>query len=62
MSRPPRANDRPPGGKATLFCTDCDHASGIDGDWIRRETSREVLVCPECGAEVIAQPNLEMTA
>ena len=35
--------------KSTLFCWECEHASPIDGDWIRRSSGDSVTyVCPRC--------------
>lgn len=56
----------PPGGstrrKATLFCAECGHESGHDGDWIDRQGRGETLVCPDCGTVVLAQPDFELPA
>lgn len=58
MNRRPHGSPR----KATLFCGTCDHRSAVDGDWIRRRGLGEVLVCPECGAVVVDQPDVRLVA
>jgi transcription elongation factor Elf1 len=58
--------EAPPGGesrrKTTLFCAECGHESGHDGDWIDWQSDGETLVCPDCGAVVVTQPDFELTA
>ena len=54
MSRPQRPTDGPSRPKGTLFCPTCSHESGLDGDWMAVEGG--TLVCPDCGAVVVAQP------
>lgn len=45
--------------KSELFCQRCDHASPIDGDWIRDDSAAgHRLLCPRCGHAVVAQPAL----
>ncbi|AGB39086.1 hypothetical protein [Natronococcus occultus] len=52
-------HDAREGLKATLYCWGCDHASPVDGDWIRRPRGSEVAyVCPDCGT-VIARRRRE---
>lgn len=45
--------ERQPLHKATLFCTQCDHTSRINGDWII-EVHDDYLdyECPECGTTI----------
>jgi predicted RNA-binding Zn-ribbon protein involved in translation (DUF1610 family) len=39
-----------PSRKATLYCTNCDHASRINGDWLIQVRPDSVdYECPECG-------------
>ncbi|ELY55070.1 hypothetical protein C492_16001, partial [Natronococcus jeotgali DSM 18795] len=41
------------GRKATLYCWGCDHASSVDGDWVRKPRGTEVAyVCPGCGTVI----------
>lgn len=43
--------------KSTLFCWECEHASPIDGDWIRRASDGSVTyVCPRCGTAIDERP------
>jgi hypothetical protein len=35
--------------KSTLYCWECDHASPVDGDWIRNSRDGALsYVCPVC--------------
>jgi predicted RNA-binding Zn-ribbon protein involved in translation (DUF1610 family) len=39
--------------KATLFCPECGHRSGPDGDWRRTRCGRSVhYFCPDCHTEI----------
>ncbi len=43
--------------KGTLFCPECGHQSGYDGDWRVVETlSEHKYRCPECRTEIAARP------
>jgi ribosomal protein S27AE len=45
--------------KSELFCQRCDHASPVDGDWIRDDAAAGLrLLCPRCGNAVVTQPDL----
>lgn len=45
------------GRKATLYCWGCDHASSVDGDWVRKPRGTEVAyVCPGCGTVIAERP------
>jgi len=45
--------------KTVLFCPTCEHASPIDGDWIRDDSvQRDRLLCPRCGTDIVDQPQL----
>jgi len=42
-----------PRPKTVLFCPDCGHESGVDGDWIVDEKpARTVLICPTCASTI----------
>jgi predicted RNA-binding Zn-ribbon protein involved in translation (DUF1610 family) len=42
-----------PSRKATLYCTSCDHASRINGDWIIHVRANCLdYECPECGTTI----------
>ena len=46
-------SERQPPHKATLYCTDCGHASRINGDWIIEvHADRLDYECPECGTTI----------
>lgn len=62
MSRSATPFGGPPRRKATLFCAECGHESGHDGDWIDWEGRGETLVCPDCGTVVVAQPSFGVPA
>ena len=48
---------RPP-HEATLYCTDCDHASRINGNWIIEVHADYVgYECPECGTTIDSRRN-----
>lgn len=51
-------DERPtPQRKSTLFCWDCDHASPVDDDWVRRRQNRHVEYrCPDCDTTVAKRP------
>ena len=43
--------------KSTIFCWECDHASPVDGDWIRRTRDRHVEYdCPVCETTLAKRP------
>ncbi|WP_255152025.1 TFIIB-type zinc ribbon-containing protein [Halorarius halobius] len=43
--------------KAVLFCPDCGHRSGVDGDWtVSRRHGAAEFVCPVCGAVIERRP------
>lgn len=45
--------ERQPSHKATLYCTNCNHASRINGDWlIDVHTDHLDYECPECGTRI----------
>lgn len=48
-----------PRRKAVLFCRECGHESGVDGDWtvtIDVDAGVRRLQCPECTTELAARP------
>lgn len=46
-------SERQPSHKATLYCTNCNHSSRINGDWIIEvHTNRLDYECPECGTTI----------
>jgi predicted RNA-binding Zn-ribbon protein involved in translation (DUF1610 family) len=48
---------RPP-HEATLYCTDCDHTSRINGNWIIEVHADYVgYECPECGTTIDSRRN-----
>ncbi|WP_181692869.1 hypothetical protein [Natronomonas sp. LN261] len=50
--------ERQPPHEATLYCTDCDHASRINGDWlIDVHMDHLDYECPECGATIDSRRN-----
>lgn len=55
--RAARATDQRP--KAALFCPECGHESGVDGDWTASvDDAAGVLrlTCPDCGTELTRRP------
>ncbi|WP_394739867.1 hypothetical protein [Natronococcus roseus] len=53
------SHDRKPpdGGKTTLYCWGCDHASPVGGDWVREPRGEEIaLVCPDCETVLDERP------
>lgn len=45
--------ERQPPHKATLYCTDCEHSSRINGDWVIEIHSDYLdYECPECGTTI----------
>ncbi|WP_436346902.1 hypothetical protein [Natronorubrum sp. FCH18a] len=59
MTRPATTHDErtPVPRKSTLFCWGCDHASPIDGDWVRWTRERhEEYVCPDCETTIAKRP------
>ena len=59
MTRPATATDErtPARRKSTLFCWECDHASPIDGDWVRQLRDRHVEYnCPDCETTLAKRP------
>lgn len=54
--------ERQPSHKATLYCTDCDHASRINGDWIIQvHTDYLDYECPECGTTINSRQQADLT-
>ena len=53
MASSMQPNERQPPRKATLFCTECNHASHINGEWIIQihEDCLE-YECPNCGKTI----------
>lgn len=46
-------SERQPSHKASLYCTSCNHASRINGDWIINvHTDHLDYECPECGTTI----------
>ena len=44
-------------GKATLYCWECDHASPVEGDWIRSSRGESVTyTCPDCDTVIAERP------
>lgn len=59
MTRPATTTDESSSvpRKSTLFCWECDHASPIGGDWIRRTRDRHVEYdCPVCETTLAKRP------
>ena len=59
MTRPATTHDESASvpRKSTLFCWECDHASPIDGDWVRRTRDRHVEYdCPVCETTLAKRP------
>lgn len=56
--------ERQPTRKSTLYCTTCDHANRINGDWIIRVgADRLEYECPECGSTIdTRRDRTELTA
>jgi predicted RNA-binding Zn-ribbon protein involved in translation (DUF1610 family) len=45
--------ERQPAHKATLYCTNCKHASHINGDWIIKINANSLdYECPNCGTTI----------
>jgi len=43
--------------KTTLFCPDCGHQSGYDGDWQQVVRGQTVQYnCPDCRTEITTRP------
>ncbi|ELY39231.1 hypothetical protein [Natronorubrum tibetense] len=64
MTRPATNHDErtPVPRKSTLFCWECDHASPIDGDWVRWTRERhEEYVCPVCETTIAKRPRPDDT-
>jgi predicted RNA-binding Zn-ribbon protein involved in translation (DUF1610 family) len=50
--------ERQPSHKATLYCSDCNHASRVNGDWIIHVHPGYLdYECPECGATIESRPD-----
>jgi predicted RNA-binding Zn-ribbon protein involved in translation (DUF1610 family) len=51
-------SERQPSRKATLYCTSCEHASLINGDWIIHVHDDYLeYECPACGATINSHRN-----
>ncbi|SDQ98154.1 hypothetical protein [Natronobacterium texcoconense] len=57
MNRSKAHDGRTDRRKSTLFCWECDHASPIDGDWLRQsQDGRVACICPVCETTIVEQP------
>lgn len=56
-------NKTGPASKAVLFCTECDHESPVDGDWVvwtlTNDGDRTVYACPVCGTVIQSRPQFD---
>ncbi|TYL37458.1 hypothetical protein CV102_15885 [Natronococcus pandeyae] len=56
---PPASHDSetPERGKSMLYCLECEHASPVEGDWIRDVRAHSVAyVCPDCNTVITERP------